>query len=180
MVQTEARPLNGADVLLDPATRARVDQEVAAAYEQGRQDGRREAEAAAARAGSAVVAQVEAALDRAHEELAASRAEDGARALDLAIRIAEELVGVSVAERTTGLVTRVQQVLAAVDDTDLVLHASPDEVHVLSEELRHVAGLTVEMDPSLGHGEARITGPWSDADLTWDATWASIRSALSC
>ena len=39
-------------------------------------------------------------------------------------------------------------------------------------------GMSVSPDPSLRPGEARITGPWSRAELTREAALAAVAEAL--
>lgn len=181
-VGAEPRPLRVPDPADDPFTQRRVDEASAAAYERGVADGRRqaveEARAAAEEASGRAVAAVRDAAREVLAEMGALRAEEAAADVTLACRIAEVVLGREPHDEGRALLERCRAALAALDDAPLTVRVSPSDAAVLREGLAADADAEVVEDGSLGPGEARIRGPWSQADLTRDAAWQLVREAL--
>ncbi len=145
------------------------------AFEQGRRAGLEEGRAAAAAEVGRLLEQIRAALQEGLEALDRWRASEADRVVELALRIVRHVLGREPVE-TARLIERVREALAAIDDAPLELSVHPGQVEPLGEALSEV---TVRGDPSLAPGEARLVGPWSSADLTFEAACEVIREALS-
>ncbi len=174
VVESTPRALGGSDLAADPAVRALLDQTAAAAYERGKREGFD----AGQREVAAALQQVAGGLHTAIEQVLAARREDADHIIELALRIAEVVTGQTPDEGSRALIDRVHQALATLDDTPLVARCHPDEAQVLQAGLVDVADITVEPDPTMRPGEARIRGAWADADLTWPTIWQTIEEAL--
>lgn len=172
------RPLIAQDLAADPAVQALV----AAAADQARAEGLAAGRLAVAAEASAkqdrLAAMVRSAMETSLAEANAGRAGRAAETVALAVRIARELVGVSLTEDALDLAERIRAALARMDDHDLVVRVHPQQAMELERRLRELTGLTIEGDPALQLGEATVIGPWSDADLRWDTIWALVEDAL--
>ncbi len=155
--------------------RALLEAERGEAFEQGRAAGLEEGRAAAAAEVGRLLEQIRAALQEGLEALDRWRASEADRVVDLALRIARHVLGREPVE-TARLIERIREALAAIDDAPLELSVHPGQVEPLREAL---SGVTVRGDPSLAPGEARLAGPWSSADLTFEAACEVIREALA-
>lgn len=124
--------------------------------------GRDEIEVAAAAFSDAVAAT----FARMVDAVAAAKVEVSTHALELASTI------VTATHRhpgaaAEGLVARVAEALAAVDDPSPVLSVHPDDLRAVSTFLADVDGIDVTVDPALQRGECTLAGRWASADLTW-------------
>ncbi len=146
------------------------------AFERGRAAGFEEGRAAAADAAVQLLAEVRAGLEEGIETLRRWRVEEAGRVVDLALRIVRHVLGREPVEASTVL-ARVRQALEAIDDAPLELTVHPDHVPALREAL-DPATVTLRGDASLAPGEARLRGPWSSADLTYDAACQAIGEVL--
>lgn len=179
VLAADPQPLGAPDPALDAFTRARVDEAAAAGYERGLADG-----AAAVRAeATAAEARITAALDAACAAVTAElRSVVTARVdadVELASAIAEAVLGHEPSANGAALLALVRTALASLDETDLTVHAHPDDAAALAAGVRgSQPGLTVTADAGLGPGEARITGRWARAELTRAAALDVVRSAL--
>lgn len=150
---------------LDQATRDLIAQADADAYARGRADGAQDAADAARIAATQAAAALEAAVVEVRQsvhEVAVSRAQD---VVTTGRRLAEVVLG---HELQAGGAALAERVLAAVD----VMDHGPFEVQVAPADHDMLAGCrlpgdtSLVADPGLEAGEARIVGPWSQADLT--------------
>lgn len=146
------------------------------AFERGRAAGFEEGRTAAAETTAQLLAEVRASLEGGLGTLRRWRLEEARRAVDLALRITRHVLGREPVEAATVL-ARVRQALEAIDDGPLELVVHPDQVPALREALDPTT-VTVRGDPALASGEARIRGPWSSADLTYDAACQAIGEVL--
>ncbi len=167
-VDTATRRLDPPVRTLDEATRELLARAEADAYARGRADGAQDAADAARTAAAQAGAALDAALVATRQqvqETALARTQD---VVDVGRRLAEVVLG---HELQAGGAALVERVLAAVD----VLDHGPFEVQVAPVDHDQLAGCrlpgdtSLVADPTLQPGEARITGPWSQADLTLDA-----------
>lgn len=172
------RPLQRPDAVLDPSTQALLERVAEAARQEGHADGVRAGIAHAAREHAGRQLAVDAALDRAVAELRALRGSQGAQVAELALAVAETVLGCEPSDGAKALLGRVRVALAELDDTPLVLSACPAEVDALAAGLAARPDVRVEADPALQPGDARIVGQWSRADLLRSTALAAIAEAL--
>lgn len=146
----------------------------AAAYQRGQHDG-----AAAARAAMTATAQrIESAVQAAATEAARMRAAVVTEALEAALAVAEYVMGVRPVADTTALASRIQEAIAGLDDEAIVVGVNPaewDAVAAIVDLPRHI---TIDRDPTLQPGEARLRGTWSSIDMTRQAAMAIAREVL--
>ncbi len=116
--------------------------------------------------------------------------ESGADALRVAAEHGfEELIGLArdIAEVVYGTVEdgraevaaeRILDAVSELDDTGIVVRVADVDAETVRSLLQKRPDLTVQPDPSLRSGEARISGRWASVDLTFDAIWDRLRSHL--
>lgn len=156
------------------------------AYERGRAEGAREAEARHA-------VEVRAALDAlAVGVAAASTRAEGAlsllagRALALAAEIAERILKRSVADDLAALVPCVEEALAALaPDAPVTLALAPDDLARLHAgeasalaQLAERMGIALRPEPRLARGEAELASGPACVELRWNTLVARLRAAL--
>lgn len=173
-----ARPLGDPPVAVDAYTRVRIEEASARAYDRGRRDGAEAVRAEAAATAERVAGALEQARAQVVAEMAALRQREAAADVELAVAIAEAVIGHEPHDGGVALLERVRSVLARLDDQELTIHAHPGDVAALTEGLRAGTAVTVAADPGLQAGEARISGPWARADLTRASALALVRAAL--
>ena len=153
--------------VLDDATRDLLARVEAEAYARGRADGQQEAVDAAAATADRAAGAVGHALSEVRALVAALEGQRRVSVLDLARRIATAVLGAEPQGDGRALLDRIDQAVAALDHGPFVVSVSPaDRAVVAAASLDLPAGSEVAEDPALRPGEARITGPWSRADLT--------------
>ena len=165
---------------LDPAAAAVVvGESTATAYERGFAAG----VVAARREGAETVEGVAAGIDRALEgvrsHLAELRRVQAEALLGAALEAAEAILGAAPPIDADTLAERVRRALAAIDDDPLTVFLSGADREVLGEALAVRFGVEIAEDPGLQPGEARVRGPWAQADLTRRAALEAIREALA-
>jgi flagellar biosynthesis/type III secretory pathway protein FliH len=170
-----ARELTAPEPALDPVVARMVEEAAAGGYRRGVEAGHAEAAAASARTTAAVRAEV----DRVVAELRATQLRETGELTRLACAIAEAVLGREPHDGGMTLLARVRDALHDLDDSPLELACHPDDVGFLEGGLADVAGLTLRADPGLAPGEARVTGPWSQAELTRAAAWEAIGEVLA-
>jgi flagellar biosynthesis/type III secretory pathway protein FliH len=153
--------------VLDDATRDLLARVEAEAYARGRVDGQQEAADAAAATADRVAGAVGHALSEVRGLIAALEDQRRVSTLDLARRIATAVLGTEPQGDGRALLERIDQAVAALDHGPFVVAVSPaDHEVVAAAGLDVPSGSEITADPTLRPGEARITGPWSRADLT--------------
>lgn len=156
--------------------------EVTARLDEAREHGRAEGRAAGLAEGRGELDQLAAAVGRAVDAAVAGhrdeRAAEAAATVELALRIAREVAGATIDEHGRALATRIRDVLARVDDGPLVVTVAPSRRAVLEQAMAERTDVEVVADAGLGDDEARVTGPWVDADLTADARWQAVAEAV--
>lgn len=148
------------------------------AYERGKRDGMAAGAKATDEAIDRLGATIESAVQGALAELRALQSDRISRLIGEALAIAEFVVGHSASVTTETLVMRIESVLSALDDEPLEIHVAPTEVDSVTEALGTGDTVRVVADSTLAPGEARVSGPWANADLTKEAAFAAVREAL--
>lgn len=159
---------------LSPELRERLAAEREAGFAEGLEAGRREGRGDLDRLAEQVVRAVDAAV-AAHRD---QRAAEAAATIELALRIAREVAGATIDEHGHALAGRVRDVLSRVDDRPLVVEVAPARREVIEVALADQRDLEVVSAADLADDEARVRGPWSDADLTTEARWAAVAEAV--
>ena len=98
--------------------------------------------------------------------------------IDTAVAIAEFVLGRAPHDDGAALARRIAEALPALDDDELTIAIHPQDWDAVGEAVQLPAGVTIERDPALRPGEARITGRWAQADLTREAALAVAREVL--
>ena len=155
-----------------------VGETVEQAYARGRRDGVQLGHSEATARLDTVGAGVVAALEGARRALDQLRSDQASVMTDTAVEIAEGILGGAPGIDRDVLQERIAQALRAVDDGPLTLFLGPDDIAVMGDALAERFGLAVGEDPALAPGEARVTGPWVDVELTKQAALEAVREAL--
>ena len=162
-------------MLIDDYMSQVIEQAQAEAFEAGRSEG-----LAAGRAETAEAAgRVEAALAAAASELVRMRTECVREAVDAGLEVAEFVLGRAAHDDGDTLAPRIEAALSNLDDEELVVTIHPQDWDAISTAVRLPNGVTLERDPSLRPGEARISGRWATAELTREAAFSVVREVLS-
>lgn len=177
-ILTEPRPLGAPEPSLDAFTQARVEEAAAAAYERGMTDGAAGARAEITAASARITAALQSACTSVTAELQGLRAAQATADVELALAIAETILGQEPSQGAGVLLERVRAALSRLDDPGLTVHIHPADAGTVAEALRTEAAVTVTHDSALAPGEARITGQWARAELTRDAAWETVRTVL--
>jgi flagellar biosynthesis/type III secretory pathway protein FliH len=166
---------NGGLRFVDDSTAQLIEEARAEAFAAGRREG-----VAAGRAEmEGAIARVEVALRAAVQNLNEYRAQAVTETLDAALEVAAFVVGELPPDEGTSLARRIEDAIAGLDDEDMVVAIHPQDWDSVSEIVRLPSGITMERDPSLRPGEARISGRWASAELTRDAALQVAREVLS-
>lgn len=170
-----ARRLAAPAPVLDQATRELLARVEADAFARGRAEGQRAAEQEAAAAADRVNRALADAVATVTERVRADAAARAAEVVTVARQLAEAVLDHELASGGRALLDRVQAAVDALDHGPFTIHVATVD-HDLLADHRHGLpdGAVLEVDPRLAPGEARITGPWSGADLTLDAVLASL------
>lgn len=167
---------------LDPVVRGLVERAAAEAYDrglgQGRAQGVAEADGDRARHVQSLSAAVSSAVESAAREVADASDEVLTALLELAVSIAETVIGHEPHDRGVAISERLRQTIASLDDRTLVIRVNPTDLEPVSAALGDLETVTVEGDPSVGPGEARATGAWAEIDLTRVGALSTIRREL--
>lgn len=166
---------HGAPVLVDSYMSDLLEQARAEGFEAGRREG-----FAAGRSDMAVAAErVQGAVGAAVAAMIQMRDAAVTEAIDSAVEIAEFVLGRSPHDDGAALAERVQEALRLLDDEELIVMIHPQDWDAVSSAVRLPNGVTMERDPSLRPGEARISGRWATAELTREAALNVAREVLS-
>jgi len=163
---------------IDPVVRASVDEATAVAYERGFADGmnagRREAYAEADELANVIrTASLDAAV-----RLAEARAARSFEVIELALTITEQILGREPHDGGLVLLDRLRSALENLDDEPLRIFCHPEDAPVIERGIVGARNVRVEPDDLLQPGEARVQGPWSQADLTFAGALEAIREVL--
>jgi flagellar biosynthesis/type III secretory pathway protein FliH len=159
----------------DPELAALLRDAAAQGYERGREAGFRAGREAAA---SQVPAAVAAAFEEGIRSLSHWHQAKASDVVELALEIARRVLEREPSEKSGLLAERIGEALAALDDSPLVISVHPSDLEATTAGVAGRDGVSVSPDASLRPGEARITGPWSGAELTREAALAAVAEAL--
>ena len=164
-----------APVLVDDYMLQVIDKARAEAFEAGRREG-----FAAGRAEITEAAgRIEAALSVATADLVQMRTECVRSAVDVGLDVAEFVLGRAPHDDGANLAPRIAAALNDLDDEELAITVHPEDWDAISAAVRLPNGVTMEPDPALRPGEARISGRWASAELTREAALSVVREVLS-
>lgn len=159
---------------VDDWTAELVEKARAEAFEEGRREGfaagRSDVESAASR--------IDGALHTAVRKLGQLRENAVAETLAAALDVAEFVVGTIPDADSAEVAERIRNAIAALDDEAMVVAIHPQDWDAVSATVRLPNGVTMERDPSLRPGEARIAGRWATAELTREAALDVAREVL--
>ena len=151
-----------------------VDQARRAGYEAGYRDGygsgSADSTAAAARVAGALESSVRAASQLRRETIV--------EALQAALAVAEHVVGSAAPTPPDALLERIEQAIETLDDEAITVSLSPRDWDHLASTVALPPNVSVDSDPTLSAGEARIRGTWSSIDLTRAAALDVVRRVL--
>jgi flagellar biosynthesis/type III secretory pathway protein FliH len=172
-----ARPIDPPDASVPSELRELLEAQTRSAFERGHQGGLEEGLATATAAAATLPDAVRAAFADGVATLEEGRRREVDEVLALAVEIARLAVRAEPGADAHGLLDRIRGAFAELDDGPLVVGVHPAQAGELAPALA-AEGVTVQPDPSLQPGEAVVRGPWSEADLRWEARWAAVREAL--
>lgn len=164
----------GAPVLVDEYMAEVIDQARAEAFEAGRREGF--AAGTADMAGA--VDRVQNAIASAAADLVRMRAECVEDAIDAAFDVAEFVLGRAAHDDGQSLAPRIESALQNIDEEEMVVVVHPQDWDAVGSAVRLPNGVTIERDPSLRPGEARIGGRWASAEFTREAALSIAREVL--
>lgn len=166
---------NGGRAFVDDWMAELLDQARAEAFEAGRREGfaagRTDVEGA--------IARIDEAVRNAIRDLARIRAEAVAETVDAALQVATFVVGELPFDDGAALSARIRAAIDSLDDEDLEVAVHPNDWDSVAAMVRLPNGVSMERDPSLRPGEARIMGRWASAELTRDAALSVAREVLA-
>lgn len=169
-------PAFGRDGLefVDASTADLIERARTEAFEAGRREGfaagRADVQGAAGR--------LEGAVRDAVRRLGELRAADIDQTLAVAVEIAGFVVGRLPPDEGGALADRISDAVSRLDDEDIVVAIHPQDWDAVRDAVRLPNGVTMERDPSLAPGEARIAGRWATAELTREAALQVAREVL--
>lgn len=161
----------------DPVVREMVERAASEAYDRGRADGVREGEATAAQHADRIAASVAAALTTASRQVTADRDACAREAVELAVAIAGAVLRREPHDGGEGVATAVRDVLGQLADPTPAVLVHPDDQPLVADALADL-GVTVQPDPGLEPGDARVRGGWAEVDLTRTTAWSAVVEAL--
>jgi flagellar biosynthesis/type III secretory pathway protein FliH len=158
---------------------ALVGESASTAYDRGFSEGIAEGSRRAEQALSSLCSSVSGAHEATRAEIAALREVQSDRLTALALEIAGFVVAGEVVVDADALRQRISEALNAIDDGPLTLYLCPSDRDSIGDVVADRVGVEVGEDASLQNGEARVVGPWSNADLTRRAAIEAAREVLS-
>ena len=173
-VATAPPAFGGGRQFVDAATADLIDQARAEAFAAGRREGFEEGRAETAGA----VARIDAALRDAVRCLGELRAGEINQTITVALDVAEFVVGQLPSDQATAVAARIEEALADLDDEQVTVAIHPQDWDTISHLVRLPRGVTMDRDPALHPGEARIVGRWATAELTREAALQIAREVL--
>lgn len=163
---------------LDPQLRAYLEAERQKAYASGYETGRSEGTAETLNRSDALARAITLACAETVEHLESARRANIGGMVDLARAMAEVVLGRTPHDGGAAVLARTREVLERLDERELAISVHPDDLQLVASGLSDHLGATVNPDPSLQPGEARVRGGWSHADLTRAAAWDAVQAAI--
>lgn len=166
-------------LLSDPELSALVDRLVSEAYNTGRTEGLTAGRQGCAADTDRLAQAITLTVTDVEERMEEARQATVGGLLDLAVAIAEAVIGRTPHDDGAALVRRVEEAMDLLDERPLTLSVSATDESSVRAAASGLDDLTVEVDRSLSPGEGRLRGGWSFADLTHAAAWEAIRRHLA-
>lgn len=165
----------------DASTQALIDRLEADAYRRGHADGEEAATTRAVAAAERASATVRPLLDQLVAGLGRLRDERVRADVELALSIAELVLGTVPVVTVDELTARVQAAVDGLADPDLEVRVHPDHAEVLRARVADHGGrqIRVVADPETGAAEAHVAGRWGRAEVTREAALVAVREALT-
>ena len=127
---------------------------------------------------AAMAARFESAIQAAMAQAIQIRSEVVAESIEAGLAVAEYVTGLP--RPTDGpLSARIADALASLDDEQLVIGVNPEDWALVADSIQLPPNVTLDRDPTLQAGEARVRGTWSSIDMTRAAALAIAREVLS-
>ncbi len=163
---------------LDPELAAHVTKLVAQAHTAGHLAGRAEGERAAMERADQLARSVALAVGEIEHVLERDRQAATGGIVELAVAIAETVIGRTPHDGGAAVVARIADALDHLDERPLTVRVAEDDLSAVRAAAEGLDDVVVQADASLSPGEARVSGAWSHADLTRAAAWAAIQRML--
>lgn len=163
---------------IDPVVRASVERATTDAYERGFAEGMAAGRREAYNEAQELAELIRGAARDAAVRLAEARAARATEVVELALAIAEQVIGHEPHDGGMTLVERVRATLEQLDDEPLRVLVHPEDVSPVERGIVGARNVRVEADATLQPGEARVEGPWSRAELTFAGAMDIIREVL--
>ncbi len=166
---------SGGVQFVDDSTADLIEQVRAEAFAEGRREG-----FVAGRADmEGAISRVDTALQTSVRDLRSYRAQAVDEILNAALEVAEFIVGQLPPDDGAAIAARVRDAITNLDDEDMVVTIHPQDWDAVSDRVRLPNGVTMQRDPSLRPGEARVSGRWATAELTREAAIEVAREVMS-
>ena len=89
------------------------------------------------------------------------------------------MTGVQHVSDAAALTERISRALESLDDEQVIISVNPADWDAVASNLQVPPDATINRDPTLQPGEARLRGTWSSVDLTREAALSVAREVLS-
>lgn len=147
----------------------------------GVDEGQREGQAQAREQGEAVARQLGELMDGLEARFAALDAEIAEEILALAVEVARQVVGRTLADEPTAICETVRQALAHLPQRQIAIRLNPDDVGLVREYLgelvAHGAHRLIE-DDQIGRGGCILETPTSQLDATVPVRWRRVLEGM--
>ncbi|MCP4309134.1 MAG: hypothetical protein GY926_16375 [bacterium] len=159
---------------VDDSTADLIEQARAEAFAEGRSEG-----FAAGRSDmDGAISRIDSALRIAVTELTQIRHEAVNETIEAAFDVAAFVIGQAPADDGEAVAARIDEAITALDEETMTIAIHPQDWDAVSSKVRLPNGVSMERDPSLRPGEARIAGRWATAELTREAALEVAREVL--
>lgn len=159
---------------VDDWTAELIEKARAEAFEAGRSEG-----FAAGRSDmDGAISRIDGALRTAVSDLSQIRSNAVSETIEAAFDVAAFVIGQAPADDGAAVAARIREAIAALDEETMTIAIHPQDWDAVSSLVRLPNGVTMERDPALRPGEARIAGRWATAELTREAALEVAREVL--
>ena len=99
--------------------------------------------------------------------------------IQVALAVAEYVTGTEHISDPTVIAERIALAMETLDDENVVIAVNPADWDAVAANVQLPPDATIERDPTLQTGEARLRGTWSSIDMTREAALGVAREVLS-